>query len=178
MRAGRTVGKAGPAGGANSKCERQDDTKTFTSDDERKIEPRQLAAYCRSTVLEWVRSKAADTSFQPTGAQDLVGVVAAACSHLLHAIPEVQTSNTYAQVLMKHESSVNNFKGFEMVNPLRWKVLRLWHRQAIFIGYKYGRVKFPCLSSGSSQCLHVLVCSNLFAAQFSVSAPNFYWIVH
>ena len=134
VRAGRTEGTAGPTGGPLPrihKQEKQHDTKTLTSDVERKIEPRKLAPHCQHDVLEWVRSKAADTSFQPTGEKDLV---AAACSHLLHAIPEVQTNNSYAdpgrlfkplsQVVIKPELLwQQQFQGIRNGGPLVVKSL-------------------------------------------------------
>ena len=81
--------KAGPVGERKIRCERQDDT--IPSDSERKIAKGCPANYCRLAVLDWVQSKAADTIFQPTDAEELV---AAACDHLSHTIPEVITTNS------------------------------------------------------------------------------------
>ena len=64
-----------------------DDTTSFSYDADGRLAKRELARYCRRAAVLWIGSKAADTSFQPKKARELVDAV---CRHLVHAIPQAR----------------------------------------------------------------------------------------
>ena len=64
-----------------------DDTTPFSYDADGRLARRELARYCRHAAVLWIGSKAAETSFQPTEARELVGAV---CRHLVDAVPQAR----------------------------------------------------------------------------------------
>ena len=115
----KTEGEARPRGRGRLilNGEGLNDTTPITLDGNGKIQTRDVARYCRHAAVEWIKSKAADINFQPTGEPDLVPDV---CRHLIDTIPVsiLQKPNAYtqpgrfAQAVLKREAVWRLFQSF------------------------------------------------------------------
>ena len=90
------------------------DTKPVSLDDQGKIRKGDAALYYRRASVEWLQLKAADTSFQPTGEDDLVYQV---CYHLVETIP---------QSMFEGEESLNSYTLPGRYHQLIFKRCVLW----------------------------------------------------